>query len=392
VRQGHAVYDTDTHIEASAETLEEFLSPRLRQLLPERQQYWVPRRTRGYDNIREQRHSYRFARPAYSGGWGEDAPRYLGEAGPRQDARRQESKFQGSRYPTDGGEDWDPQARLGDMDAEGIDIALMVPGVTSGSGDREADIEFVRATHRYLDNFCGAPARLKSLIVANAGFVDESVAEIKRWARSRWASGVYVRLPLDYPLDHPDLHPIWQAADSEGLAIVHHSFSTGYPGYRDLWNNPFLGRAASHPWGAMRAIGSLFGAGIMDRYGGLKFVILESGFGWLPFWARRLDDQVEYMGYVAEGLQHTMTQYMTSGRFFASIVLHEGGGMVKLVSDYLSDGLLMFSTDYPHPETRFPDSVDLLLSWPQLSADLRRKVLWDNAVRCFGEPRGIVTE
>ena len=98
------------------------------------------------------------------------------------------------------------------------------------------------------------------------------------------------------------------------------------------------------------------------------------------------------MGYVAEGLQHTMTQYMTSGRFFASIVLHEGGGMVKLVSDYLSDGLLMFSTDYPHPETRFPDSVDLLLSWPQLSADLRRKVLWDNAVRCFGEPRGIVTE
>ena len=35
--------------------------------------------------------------------------------------------------------------------------------------------------------------------------------------------------------------------------------------YRDLWRNPFLGRAASHPWGAMRAMGAFFGAGLMDR-------------------------------------------------------------------------------------------------------------------------------
>jgi hypothetical protein len=28
--------------------------------------------------------------------------------------------------------------------------------------------------------------------------------------------------------------------------------------------------------------------------------------------------------------------------------------MVKMVSDYLGDHLLMFSTDYPHPETRLP--------------------------------------
>jgi hypothetical protein len=89
---------------------------------------------------------------------------------------------------------------------------------------------------------------------------------------------------------------------------------------------------------------------------------------------------------VAEGLQHTMLGYTTGGRFVASIVLHKGGEMVKLVSDYLGDHLLMFSSDYAHPETRFPESVDLALSWIEVNPDLMRQILWDNAVKAFGEP------
>ena len=44
-----------------------------------------------------------------------------------------------------------------------------------------------------------------------------------------------------------------------------------------IWANAFLGRSAAHPWGAMRAIGSFIGAGIMERYKSLRFGILESG-------------------------------------------------------------------------------------------------------------------
>ena len=73
--------------------------------------------------------------------------------------------------------------------------------------------------------------------------------------------------------------------------MTHHSFTSGYPGYRDLWDNPFIGRTASHPWGAMRAVSAFFGAGIMDRYPNIRYCILESGFGWLPFWGARMDDQ-----------------------------------------------------------------------------------------------------
>ena len=153
--------------------------------------------------------------------------------------------------------------------------------------------------------------------------------------------GVYLNLPLEYPLDHPDLHPLWRAMDEAGLCYIHHSFSEGYPGYRDLWRNPFLGRTASHPWGAMRAMGAFFGAGLLDRYANLRFAVLESGFGWIPFWAVRMQDQAHYMGYVADGLEHSMLEYTAGGRFFASIVLHEGGEMVKMVSDFVGDHVLM---------------------------------------------------
>jgi predicted TIM-barrel fold metal-dependent hydrolase len=147
-----------------------------------------------------------------------------------------------------------------------------------------------------------------------------------------------------------------------------------------------MGRLASHPWGAMRAVASFLGSGIMDRYPTIKFGVLESGFGWLPFWARRMDDQVIYMGTVADGLKQKPSEYMTSGRFFASIVLHEGAEMARMVSELLGDQILMFGSDYPHAESRFPESVDIVQGWNGLTAAAKQKLFSDNAVALFGEP------
>lgn len=390
MRNGYKVYDSDTHVGPSADTLDKYLSSRVRELVPDLERRKVPhkRHAAGMAYNPPYPKRFRLSRGGSVGGWGADVPRVLGEAEPRDTAREAFGRFMGSKYPNLNSDDWDVDARIRDMDEEGVDVQLLVnSGGASGHETREVNVEFMRAQHRFLDDFCSQyPHRLKSMIGAHANYIEESVEEIKRWSRSTWAVGVYISLPINYPLDHPDLHPIWQAADEEDLCFIHHSFAQGYPGYRDLWRNPFLGRTASHPWGAMRAMGAVFGAGLLDRYPNLRFAVLESGFGWIPFWATRMQDQAHYMGFVAEGLQHTMLEYTTSGRFFASIVLHEGGKMVKLVSEYLGDYLLMFSSDYPHAESRFPGSVDLALSWTEVNPDLMRKILWDNAVKAFGAP------
>jgi predicted TIM-barrel fold metal-dependent hydrolase len=99
-----------------------------------------------------------------------------------------------------------------------------------------------------------------------------------------------------------------------------------------------------------------------------------------------MDDQAEYMGYVPERLEHKLSEYLTGGRFFAGIVIHEGEAITRMVMDDLGDHILMFGSDYPHAESRFPDSVDQVLAWDSLGHDRLQKLLWDNAVRCFGEP------
>jgi predicted TIM-barrel fold metal-dependent hydrolase len=48
--------------------------------------------------------------------------------------------------------------------------------------------------------------------------------------------------------------------------------------------------------------------------------------------------------------------------------------------------VLMYSSDYPHAESRFPGSTDKVLAWKSLGDEVMRKMLWDNATRCFGEP------
>lgn len=387
MKDGYRVFDADTHCSASAEELAPYLSERVRELVPDLDDRRTEIKIGWAGEVREPpfKHNYRLA--SIGGGWGGSAPRVLGEAEPRKQERHFQT-FMGSHFPTQGGDEF-AKVRISDMDEEGTDVHMMVPNGANGAENPEVEMEFIRAQHRWLDDFCSPyPHRLKSLIVATARSVPESVEEIHRYGASSWAVGVQPYMPLDYPIDHPDLNPIFRAADEEGLAIIHHSFATGYPGYRDLWNNPFIGRSASHPWAAMRFVAAMCGSGILDRYPDLRFGILESGFGWLPFWARRLDDQMIYVGYVNETLKSKPSEYLTSGRFFASIEMHEGPEMAKNVIDLLGDGILMMGSDYPHAESRFPESVEKVISWKDagVSEDALRKLLWENATRCFGEP------
>lgn len=386
MRNGYKVFDADTHIRPSAESLRPYLSAKILQAVPDLEEHREEIHVGMAGEKREPpyRHWYRFRRNA---GWSKSPPRVLGEAEPRK-TKRHFQTFMGESFPTEGGGDYNPAARIADMDTEGVDAQFIVHTANVGHPDSEIEMEFAYAQHRFLNDFCGHDAaRLKSCIIVSPLSIDGSVAEIKRWGKSRWAVAVQPKLPIDYPLDHPDLLPIWAAAQEHGLSVIHHSLSSGYPGYRDLWANPFIGRCASHPWAAMRAVCAFFGAGLMDRFPELRYGILESGFGWVPFWSKRMDDQVIYLGYVADGLEKKMSEYLTDGRFFCAIEQHEGADMAEMFNDFMGDHLLMLGTDYPHAESRFPESVDRVLAWEQkIGHEAMRKLLWDNPVRFFGEP------
>jgi predicted TIM-barrel fold metal-dependent hydrolase len=59
--------------------------------------------------------------------------------------------------------------------------------------------------------------------------------------------------------------------------------------------------------------------------------------------------------------------------------------MARMVTEFLGDHVLMYASDYPHAESRFPESVDQVLSWTSLGDEVLRKLMWGNAVRFYGE-------
>lgn len=379
-------YDTDTHIVVTAEQLEPYLPSDIRETLPNIDDYKKPITIASSGRVLEPpyRHRFRFEQPIV--GWRSDK-RVLGEAEPRTEPRPYQS-FRGGQHPTTGCEEY-ADIRIADMDAEGTDVHMMVPLGANGHENPYVEMEFIRAQHRWLNDFCSPyPRRLKSLLVVTARSIKESLEEIHTWGSAPWAVGIQPYLPLDFPLDHPDMNPIWEAAEQEGLCVVHHSFEFGYPGYRDLWGNSFIGRTASHPWAAMRFVASTVGSGMYDRFPGLRFGVLESGFGWIPWWSKRMDEQMAYVGYVADGLKLKPSEYLKSGRFFCSLEMHEGLEIVQSFIDLMGENVLMMGSDYPHPESHFPESINEVLAWKSsgISDSAMKALMWDNPVRLYGEP------
>jgi predicted TIM-barrel fold metal-dependent hydrolase len=391
VRDGYRVIDADTHVVPSLEILlghaEEEMRSRADALRP---------------YMRETRSPPGRGHPA--GSWTNLRIRpipYSRVAGQKLDVAREKTgggnrgALEGrveniaKRSPTEGVQHANAMGRVGDMDREGVDVDLIIPGTWASAVtalDAPLAVGLYRAYHNYMRDFCAAaPERLVGLLLAPAADIAWAVREVKDRGKERWVSAVWPVLPEGYPIDDPDLEPLWAAMNEYHLPIIHHSFfyePPYFPGYRDIWGNIAVARAAAHPWGAQRLLAYVVLSGILDRHPNIRLGFSETGHGWLPYWMLRLDSQVDYIKDAAPPLKHRPSDYVRMGRIFCAIEMHEGPEMTKAVIDILGDGCLMYASDFPHPECDWPRSVDNVIAWrDSIGEGALRKLLAGNAER-----------
>jgi predicted TIM-barrel fold metal-dependent hydrolase len=317
-------------------------------------------------------------------------PPSAAERGARDGGTPWDVRWQGPPFPSDR-VSFDPHARVKDMDLEGIDVNMILPsgGVPAFCALEDVALEqaLYRAYHRFLAEYCAPyPERLTSVVLVSARDADASVAEIRRCGEEPWPVGVFPICPPELSLDDPAWEPIWAAAEAYDLTVVIHSFTMTVPyppGTWDTWDSVFLQRAAGHVWNAQRNMAALIGAGVLDRYPRLRLTSLECGHGWLAFWASRLDELAEMSRHALPTLARKPSEYIRGPQYFQSIQLHEGELSLRQALEALGEDTLMFATDYPHSESWFPKSVEVVLGWTSISETARRKLLWDNAARCY---------
>jgi len=107
----------------------------------------------------------------------------------------------------------------------------------------------------------------------------------------------------------------------------------------------------------VRPFSYLIFSGLFDRYPNLKIVGAEIDCGWVPFWVQILVPHWEVQtSWFPVKLKHSPVDFIGKNIFTTNVDDYVGYDLIKTgLFPYLS-GMTMFSSDYPHSATIWPNS------------------------------------
>ena len=286
----------------------------------------------------------------------------------------------------------DPKARLADMDAEGIDQAVLYPSVGLyfwALTDAEAAVALSVAYNDWLASYCAAdPTRLFGAAMLPMQDPAAAATEVRRAHDELGFPAVFVRPNpcCGRSLSDRAYEPVWEAAEETGVAVgVHEGSSVIVPTLgADRPFNPFVLHAVSHSFEQMLACAQLIAFGVLERHPGLRVVFLESGGGWAPFWLERLDEQAESFGDFCPDMRLAPSEYFAR-QCWISFEVDES--TLPVLAPVIGDERVVWGSDYPHHDATFPGAVEALeRTIAPMSDEGRRLVLGANAAALYRLP------
>src|SRR3954471_8391868 len=291
----HEVIDSDGHVIEPDSVWSEYAEPAFRDVLPNG--------VGGYVQATGIMRAYPDMAASFLTDQGDDH----WEAVAEETGWEEESKHKMARP---GGHD--PVARLADMDAEGIDVAVLYPTAML-TWVEEADVfgAACRAYNNWLHDYCAAdPSRLYPVALVPLQDPPAAVEEMRRARDQCGAKAVMIR-PAPYvdglKLNHPVYDPFWAAAAALQCPIgVHPSPHGDMPnacrllGLADGVTNPMEGLALrqglTNAFDLQMAVGYFVLGGICERHPNLRVAFLEGTGGWVVPMLQRFDHQFEIFG------------------------------------------------------------------------------------------------
>ena len=306
---------------------------------------------------------------------------------------------------------WAPETRLKDMDRYGWDVQVLLPTGSNGNfgcsvalKDAELGAALCRAYNNWAHEYCSLnPKRLKFIAVVPGSDLREMLKEARRVVHELGA--VSIRNPL-LPegrwLHEKDYDAIWQLACELDFPIaVHGEYRyrvQPFRGFRvveaggtesseahDFQALRGVDHAIGFPCDNMATMGHFIFTGILEKFPNLRLAILESSAGWLPFWLGRMDIH-SHGRYSIMGKPKQLS--MLPSEYFmrqCTVACDSDESALKYAVDYLKGDCIVWNTDYPHL-----DGIEPAKALPEFDAqpipeDAKRKILWDNAVKLYGQ-------
>ncbi len=318
------------------------------------------------------------------------AKRARGKAGPANTAGTNPS--QEARWKAAGRRgEWDPVARLADMDLDGVEAEVLYCEVGAGAsffglrdGGREA--AFQAFSNAALDFASRDPKRLLPVYPVPVVEVDEGVREVERLA----AAGARALMVPLYPTDlglapywDRRYDPLWSLIQETGIPISQHVNSNSRL-MEVLAIDPTPARGIFQslpPLYMSESIASWIVSGTLARFPGLRVVFVEAGLGWLPFFLDRLDRMYRRHGWSQMDMLAEKPSFYWHRQMAATFEEDEFGVENR---HRLGVDNLLWATDYPHPDSTWPESQKVLETHLRgVPVEEARQIIGGNAARLY---------
>jgi len=295
----------------------------------------------------------------------------------------------------------DIPGRLADLDQEGIEIQVIYPTTMLAVPfwrDKDWAAAMCRAYNNYVANRINGQPRLKAVAVVPIQDPPAATQELRRAITELGFLGVMITGVVGdgnniKTLDHPDFFPFFEEADRLNTAVAIHSVAGAYDlPWADIFTDFFYSHSTAHPFTQMIGLMTIVGGGLPERLRNVRFAILESSCGWLPFWTWWLDGHYEDRRFLKDPrtllglnplpyLKRLPSEYIKSGRIFFHA--HEKEPLLPLVCEMGLENQLMYASDYPHDDAEFPHSVEEMRQRKDISDEAKGKILGANALRFY---------
>jgi predicted TIM-barrel fold metal-dependent hydrolase len=307
----------------------------------------------------------------------------------------------GQTYETMRPGSFDTRARLADMDADGIYAQVLYPSVTlTGariySDERELQLACVRAYNEWIRAFCkGSGGRLVSQAIVPTTGIDDALAELERAMKDGHRGAVLSSFPNGSLVPKALDEPFWARAQEARFPIAVHigSFLRQPPGgsakAREKAWSPSLAFVARAAWTkaggqTLDVACDLLFSGIFQRFPDLRIVLVEANIGWIPTLLEQSDDMFRRYRWWT-GAYKEMSQLPSQifhRNFYATFMVDRSGVELR---HRMNGEHLMWSTDYPHSGTDWPNSaLTIERVFQGVPRSEVRRMLRDNCVALYG--------
>lgn len=254
---------------------------------------------------------------------------------------------------------YDVAERLKDQELDGINAEVIYPSVIFNVYQVE-DLDIVKASfslyNDWVADYCkGAPDRLFPLASIQLFDLDEAIQEMERSKKlGHVGVSVAATAPPDKLYSDPYYNQFWEAAQAMEMPINWHIFT----GATENHGLPFRqGGSALSFAGVMFTVADIIQSGVCERYPRLRFVVTEFETGWVGMMLKRLDwAYIRGGGEKVFGLPLLPSEYWR--RNFR--VTFEDDPLGIMTRDFIGTETMMWGSDYPHGDSVFPHSIQVL--------------------------------